>query len=71
MLCLVQHSEEPLAILIINRDGLTPIAARSDVVNRAWIFDAKWSGHCQTIRLIGSECKMADLTPHFSCGFLS
>jgi len=39
-----------VAVLIIDKDRLAPVAARGDVIDGAGEFDAQWTGHAGTLR---------------------
>ena len=46
--------EEILAIHIIEENILAAVAAAHDVINRAWIFNAKLAGHGRSLQEVGS-----------------
>ena len=39
--------QEAFAVEVIQKDGLTPVAAIHDMVNCAWVLESKFSGHAR------------------------
>jgi len=52
-----------LAVFVVNEDIGPSIATRHDVIQRAFEFDAKRSGHMGSLSLRATRCKSQDLTP--------